>query len=124
MLRSFALAARFIFAASASVTTNRMMLSRFSLAASFGLPGYLRVPMLINHENLMYLPSRIQGRGCLLRTFARLRLCSKTQDFDTLSALPTVAVSEGRLDLAENLDSTVRLPVLARPLTPGDLLSV
>ena len=31
----------------------------------------------------MYLPSRMQGRGCLLRTFARLRVCSKTHDFET-----------------------------------------
>jgi hypothetical protein len=31
----------------------------------------------------MYLPSRMQGRGFLLRTFARFRVCSKTQDFET-----------------------------------------
>src|SRR5438105_50126 len=36
-----------------------------------------------DHENLMYLPSRMQGRGCLLRTLARSRVCSNTQDLET-----------------------------------------
>jgi hypothetical protein len=33
----------------------------------------------------MYLPSRMQGSGALLRTLALWRVCSKTQDVETFN---------------------------------------
>src|SRR5277367_6793840 len=105
------LAAARIFAASAFVTTNRMIVSRRSLGAISGLPAFLRIACLIgisytklikgcqiyfgpfpaihcetcSRENLTYLPSLITGRGLRLRRLARFRVCSKTQDSGTFS---------------------------------------
>jgi hypothetical protein len=100
-----------IFAISAFVAINRTITLRFSSPATFGLPAFLRIAFLIGNniailirgcqiyfgpfpaihcttcsrENLTYLPSLITGRGLRLRTFARFRVCSKTQDSGTLS---------------------------------------
>jgi hypothetical protein len=89
------------------VTTKRNISSRFWLGGTSGLP--VRFSMIsrnysiiytilivvyqmavwaihsqtLDHENLMYLPSRMQRSGFLLRIFARLRVCSNTQDFET-----------------------------------------
>jgi hypothetical protein len=70
----------------------------------------------------MYLPSRMQGSGCLLRIFARLRVWSKTHDFETCNLVRAAQASRCRQGLTGPFGLIAHSRVLVQ--SPRQILGV